>query len=115
MYVFFVQNDPVQVLGLVIGAMASHDNIWLCYFTDFITYKLKLVDSSHTPQGDIAQQLLHIYFERVHALELPLRIAHLHCHANVHHISLAKLVTLLRPLSKIEEVSATADWRELEA
>ena len=93
------------MLKLISDAMACHQKIWMCYFNDFIAFKLKLVDSSHTPQADIALQLIHVYFERLHSLELPLRIVHLHCHASIHHVSLAQLVTILRPLSKIEGVS----------
>ena len=90
------------MLSLVIGAMKSDDKvIWDNYFTDFITYKLKLAG---TPEEDIVLQLLRIYFKDIHSLDLPMRMIHLHCHASVHHVSLAKLMTLLRPLRKIEEV-----------
>jgi hypothetical protein len=81
--------------------MVSNEKIWNYYFTDFIAYKLKFVGTS---QEDIAMKLLNNYFRNMHLLELPRRMVHLHCHASVHHISLAKLVTLLRPLSKIEGV-----------
>ena len=76
----------------------------MLYFNDFIVFKLKLVDLSQ--QGDITLQLLLSYFERLHSSELPLRMVQLHCHACIHHVSLAQLATTLRPLSKIEGVSA---------
>lgn len=95
------------MLALAVSAMASHQNIWLCYFMDFIAHKLMLVDPSHVPQGDIAQQFLHTYFdhfEHLHSREMPQRLVQLHCYASIHHLSLAQMATTLRPLSKIEGV-----------
>ena len=91
-------------------AMAGNQNLWQCYFIDFITHKLKLVDPSHTPQGhtpqgDLAQQILHTYFEQLHFCDMPQRVVQLHCWFNVYHLFLAQMATILRPLSKIEGVS----------
>ena len=105
---------PRQVIGLAVDAMASHQNIWQCYFNDFITHKLKLVDPGHAPQdhapqdhaphGDIAQQILQTYFEQLHVSEMPKRMVELHCYVNVGHLFLAKMATTLRPLSSIAKV-----------
>ena len=93
------------MLKLVLDAMASQQDIWMHYFDDFIVFKLKSVDSSDVPQGDITLQLLRILFEGLHILGLPLRMVQLHCYASIHHVFLAQWVTKFRPLSKIEEVS----------
>lgn len=89
------------MLGVTIDAMA-HTNIWQCYFTDFIT--LNFVDPGHTPQGDIAQQLLYTYFEPLHSEKMTERMVKLHCHVSIHHISLARMATSLRFLNRIEGV-----------
>lgn len=86
------------MISLAIGAMASHQNIWKSYFADFVTHKLKLVDSAiHTLQQDTD-------FKNLHFQEMPQRLVQLHCHTNVHQLSLAQMVAILRLQNEIEEV-----------
>lgn len=93
--------------------MTSRLNLWHCYFNDFITYKLRLVDQGPVPQcsitqGDFAQQILHTYLhnylESLHLNEAPQKMAELHCYFSIHQLQLAKTATILRPLSRIERV-----------
>lgn len=100
-----------QVLGVVIAAMTTNLELWHCYFKDFITYKLSLVDQSHTIQldqsrvsltGDFAQQILHNYFEYLDKYDVLHRMAELH---NMYQLQIAKTATILRPLIKIGRVS----------
>ena len=99
------------MLSLAIRAMTSYRDLWLSYFNDFITHTLNLVDQDrtpcgdHTPKGgDMAQQILHTYFEQLHFLEMPNRLAQLHCHVSTYQLYLAQMATILRPLSKIGRV-----------
>ena len=92
-------------MNLAIEAMTSDEDLWQCYFRDFIVHKLKLVSPSDTSQQeDIAYQILHIYFDELHHKKMPQKLVELHCHANIEHLSLALMATNLRPLNKIERV-----------
>ena len=105
------------MLSLAIHAMTSYQDLWLCYFNDFITHKLKLVDQDHAPSqdhsprgGDMAQQFLCTYFEELHFLEMPNRLAELHCNVSTYQLYLAQMATILRPLSKIGKVRGALEW-----
>ena len=87
-------------MSIVIDAMASDQTLWKCYFTDFITHKLKLDDPSHLNE-DIPRELLNTYFEQLHDHKMPNKLVELHCHANIYYLCLAQRVTLLRSLGKM--------------
>lgn len=89
----YTQAHPT-VLGLSIGAMGSHTDLWDCYFNDFITHKLKLEDNS------IAQQILHKYFEKMDKQihEASEKIAWVHCYVRIYQLRFAEMATTLRPL-----------------
>lgn len=90
---------------MAITAMTSDRNVWQCYFKDFITHKLELVDPSDAPQqGDVVSHILNIYFGELHSKKMPLKLVELHCHASIEHLSLAQMATSLRPLNKLERV-----------
>lgn len=91
------------MIGVAFGGMAMQE-FWQHYFSDFITYKLKLVDPSQDSQSDIAQQLLRAYFSQLHDKEMPHRVVELHCHVNVSHHFLAQIAAILRSLNKMEGV-----------
>ena len=92
----------MQELAVAIDAMDSDPSLWHCYFNDFITYQLKLADQGRTPQGNFAGKILHTFFSYLHEQKAPHKMAGLHCYVKVHHMN---LIHILRPLSKIEEVS----------
>lgn len=92
------------MIGLAFGSMALHQELWHHYFTDFITYKLKLVDPSHGSQSDVAQQILRAYFNQLHDKDMPFRVVELHCYANVFHYFLAQMAATLRSLNKMKGV-----------
>lgn len=94
------------MLSLAMDAMASDYGLWRCYFNDFVTLNLKLVDqgTTQTDQGEFAQQILHTFFEHLNDYEAPRRMAELHCYASIYQMNLAQIATILRPLSKIEMV-----------
>lgn len=99
-------QPPLNVVGLAFDAMAMDEqDLWQLYFTDFMTYKLKLVDPSQPPQSDIAQQLMRAYFSQLHNREMPQRAVELHCHANVSHHFFAQMASILRSLNRMEGVS----------
>ena len=52
----------------------------------------------------MAQQIMRTYFEQLHFLEMPNRLAQLHCHVSTYQLYLAQMATILRPLSKIGRV-----------
>ena len=97
------------VIGLVLRSMSLYSDIWNKYFSDFICYKLNLGcpgddEVSLSSQGDIAQRILHAYFEQLHVHQAPQRLAELHCHICVYQLNLAQMAVLLRPLSRIQKV-----------
>jgi hypothetical protein len=94
----------LNLIGLALGAMAEHMELWQHYFTDFITYKLNLVDPSQGSQSDIAQQLLRAFFNQLHDKEMPHRVVQLHCHTNICHHYLAQMAAILRSLNKMDGV-----------
>ena len=89
--------------------MAVEKELWLDYFSDFITQKLRLSDSRQKEgpckDQDIAHKIMYAYFNELHGHEMPQRLVELHCHANLHHLYLTEATTLLCPLNKIENVS----------
>lgn len=95
-------QPPLNVIGFSFAAMDIHQDLWQHYFTDFITRKLKLVDSSS--QSDIAQQLLRAYFSQLHDKCMPQKVIELHCHANVSHHFLAQMAATLRSLNGLDGV-----------
>lgn len=105
-----LQVSELGVLGLVLDSMTHHSDIWNKYFNDFISYKLNLgcpgeVEGCRSPQGHIAQRILHTFFEQLHVYRASQRMAELHSYINVYQLSLAQMAALLRPLSKIQQVS----------
>ena len=84
-------------------------DFWHCYFKDFVSHKLKLVDQDcapqldqdDTPEGNIAHQILYACCEHTDKHDAAHRVAELHV---IYQLQLAKMATMLRPLSKIERV-----------
>ncbi len=90
--------------------MFGQSDVWNRYFSDFVNYKLNLsrhgnVEGVCLPHEDISQRLLHTYFGQLHDMDPPKRLSLLHCYVRVNQLQLAQMATLLRPLSKIKEVS----------
>lgn len=84
--------------------MSTNTELWRCYFNNFISHKLELVDQGCAPEteSDFAQQILSIYFEYLDDKEDGLRkITELH---TTYQLEIARLVTVLRPLNKIQRV-----------
>ena len=100
-----IQIRPMQELGLAINAMDSDSSLWDCYLSEFITHKLKLPDQGDTPQGDIAEKILHTYFRYLQEKKAIHKIAELHCYVRIYQLNLGQIMTILRPLSKVEKVS----------
>lgn len=98
-------QSPNNVVGLAFDALAKDQDLWQLYFTDFITYKLKLFEPSDYHQSDIAQQLFRAYFSQLHGKEMPGKAVELHCHANISHHFFAQMASILRSLNRIEGVS----------
>lgn len=108
---FVLQVCSEQILSIAIDKMASDQNLWKRYFTDFITHKLKLAGPdpypnlyNDTKDDNIAQKVWNTYFEQLHMVEMPQRLVELHCYTNIYHVDLAKMATILHPLDKIERV-----------
>ena len=83
-------------------AISKHNELWNRYFSDFICYKLQ-VDSFNSSEG-IVQEILHTFLGHLHQLEARERIIRLHIQLNICQLDLAKLVSLFRPLDKLNMV-----------
>ena len=97
------------VIGLVLRSMSLYSDIWNKYFSDFVCYKLNLGcpgddEASLSSQVDIAQRILHTFFEQLHVNQAPQRLAELHGYISIYQLSLAQMAALLRPLSRIQKV-----------
>ena len=91
---------------MAITAMTMHSDLWHCYFTDFLTHKLKLVGKGHAPsgEGDIVQKIFHAYFEQLHSYEALHKIVELHSYMSVYHLAMSSMAVILRPLSEMQKV-----------
>lgn len=89
------------MLNLVINATASSQDIWNCYFKEFITYKLKL-QAKLAPKEDIVQLMLCTYFE---SLDASNQLVKLHCFVNMKQLLLAQMSKPFHELSNIQRVS----------
>ena len=85
---------------LAVRAMQLDNDLWQRYFYDFLLYKLHLGGT----YCDISQQILRVLFTLLHEQNIVERLASLHCHIHVYHLNFAKMVNLLEPLNKIQQV-----------
>jgi len=94
----------------MLNSMFVNPDLWRRYFNDFVSYKLNLAPQTDMkgalpPGDDVAQCLLRAYFGQLHEFAAPKRLAQLHCYIRVYQLQLAQTCSLLRPLSKVKEVS----------
>ena len=103
------------MLGLIIDAMAKDQDLWYCYFNDFIICKLKLGGEDHVPEGDIAQLSMHTFFQQIHSYDALEKVVQLHSHVSVHWLHLAQVAPILRRLNKLQGlgVSCKGDRRKI--
>ena len=80
--------------------MASDEDLWPRYFNDFIIFKLKLCGDAD--EGDIAQLILHTYFQQIHSYDALKKVVELHSYVSVYQLSLAQMASILRPLNKLQ-------------
>lgn len=103
----------VHILGIAVDKMASDQSLWKDYFSDFIRHKLELVGPDSSAEENIAQQVWCTYFQELHNTEMPRRLIELHCYASIYHVSLARMATILHPLSKIDRVRKKINGDEI--
>ena len=94
---YFMQD---KFLRLVLDSM-SDIHLWHCYFKDFVNFKLCLISLDckyqEDTQSELAQNILSIHFKYLDKFESTHRVAELHI---TYQLQVAKMVTILRPLSK---------------
>ena len=82
--------------------MTDSDDLWNRYFTDFLHCILHLDDSA----GAIGHRILHAALGKLEDQNVINRIAILHVYFHVHKLNMAKLIAILRPLDKIQQVAS---------
>ena len=91
--------------------MASGIELWHCYFKDFVNYKISLVSLDHedATRTEFAYNILSTHFKYLDEFDATHRMAELHI---TYQLQVAKMVTILRPLSKCK-VSLRYHMRDL--
>lgn len=85
-------------LSVAIQALCENDSLWQKYLEDFTHQKLHL-EYGNTGTG---HKILRAAFGKLEKREAFLRLAILHVYVHIHKLNLAKVVSILRPLDKIE-------------
>ena len=80
-------------------ALLEEDTLWRKYLEDFTHQKLRLEFGN----AGISHKVLRAAFGRLEERNALQRLAILHVYVHVHKLNLAKVVSILRPLDKIEE------------
>ncbi len=110
-FVYTMQDYKNNIIGTVLNFMELDESIWKKYFLDFITYKLHVTiidsESDLKLRSDIPIKILQSFFAQLNTSGhiMANRLVELHCHAAVHHINLAQLAILLRPLCEVHKVN----------
>ncbi len=86
-----------KILSFATEAMTSDEDLWHCYYKDFITSKLKPID---VPSKDEIGE--HNFFKNLdRSSDMLERVIKLHCSVNIKQFNLDQLAAILRPLSKV--------------
>ena len=85
-------------LSVAIQALSENDSLWQKYLEDFTHQKLHL-EYGNTGTG---HKILRAAFGKLEKREAFLRLSILHVYVHIHKLNLAKVVSILRPLDKIE-------------
>ena len=93
------QSDQKSWLSLAVHALLEEDTLWRKYLEDFTHQKLRLEFGN----AGISHKVLRAAFGRLEERNALQRLAILHVYVHVHKLNLAKVVSILRPLDKIEE------------
>ena len=83
---------------MTLHALLDDNELWQKYLEDFTHQKLHL-DFSST---GISHKILQVAFGKLEERDALHRLAILHVYVHIHKLNLAKVVSILRPLDKIE-------------
>ena len=85
-------------------AIGEHDALWQRYWKDFVANRFHL----NAGEDKLTFELIHITLARpLSAKDVKKKLVALHCTAHTNQINLAKLVSSLRPLQKLQKVMET--------
>lgn len=93
-----LQIGEETCLSVAIQALSENDTLWQKYLEDFTHQKLHL-EYGNTGTG---HKILRAAFGKLEKREAFLRLSILHVYVHIHKLNLAKVVSILRPLDKIE-------------
>ena len=85
-------------LSVAVQALSENDALWQKYLEDFTHQRLHL-EYGNTGTG---HKILRAAFGKLEQREAFLRLSILHVYVHIHKLNLAKVVSILRPLDKIE-------------
>lgn len=89
-------------MSVAIRAMKSIDSLWQDYLEDFTHQKLRLEFGN----SGLSHKVLRAAFGKLEERSAVQRVAVLHVYIHLHKLNLAKIVSILRPLDKIEKTKA---------
>ena len=99
-----VLQGSESCVEVVAEAMQRDDSLWKHYCEDFIWYKLHL-----SPEKTLfVQDILHLYIgsDLLDCTDALSKLVSLHVRLHVHQLDIAKVLKVLKPISKLESISS---------